>query len=359
MNSNRIPYIDLGAGIMILWVIILHAISVSLGMEWWGIDRSAITDLSQLPIGIHYYINPSGEIAPIPVMVWFPYLHFVMPWFFYKSGQFFVKRNQLDLVRKDSHKLLRQFIIWSAVGYVIFLVFCWMDGTLSWREATYRVMKRLFLEGHVNINIPLWFLFTIIGVRQIANIVLPQKDSKYFWLICFLVILFGYIVSYAAYRWNHRLLPYWVANGAAGLAFFTMGYSLQKDETKWWLLIPCLLIYLACCIFGFTIVGMRGNTLTQGVYLLDMPTCLAGIVVFNVLCRLIAKHLRHFSLPLEIVGQFAMIIYVTHGIIYRSIAHLISFYELVSLMPYVFWIIVGAYILFLPLFCYLSTKIHH
>lgn len=358
MTKERISYVDLGAGIMILWVILLHAISTYLGMEWYGINREVITDISLLPHGIHYYINPSGQITNMPVMVWFPYLHFVMPWFFYKSGQFFVKRSQLDLVRKDSHKLLRQFIIWSAVGYIFFLIFTWMNGMLTWREVTYRVMKRLFLEGHVEINLPLWFLFTLIGVRQIANIVLPSKESKYYWLICVVIVLFGYVVSYAAFRWNHRLLPLWVANGAAGLAFFTMGYSLQKYEKQWWLLLPCMAIYLACCIWKFPIVGMRGNTLTQGIYLLNMPACLAGIVVFNVLCGFLAKYLRSISLPFEIVGQYAMVIYVTHGIIYRFISRLIYFNKWESLMPYVFWIIVGVYAIFLPLSCYLSKKIH-
>lgn len=356
MTSNRLSYVDLGAGIMILWVILIHAISSAFSFEWWGIDRSLLTDISQLPANVHAYINPQGYISQISPYVWIPYLHFVMPWFFYKSGQFFVKRNQLDLVRKDSHKLLRQLIIWSVVGYVFFLVFCWMDDILTWREATYRVMKHLFLYGKIRINTPLWFLFTLIGVRQIANIVLPDKNCKYYWLICIIVILFGYVISYAAYRWNHRLLPTWVGNGAQGLAFFTLGYCLQKYETKWWLLVPCIVVYVACCIWGFSIVSMSGNSLLLGKYLLNIPECFAGIVVFNVLCRLVAKYLHKLSLPFEIVGQYAMVVYVTHGLIYSPIRHIFWHFEPVSLMPYIFWITVGLYICFLPLFCYLSKK---
>lgn len=151
-----------------------------------------------------------------------------------------------------------------------------------------------------------------------------------------------------------------MANGSAGLVYFTLGYCLRKYETEKWLLIPCVLVYLACCIWGFPSVGMRSNVCSSAVvYLLSLPGCCAGIVIFNMLCRVISKYLHFLSLPFEYVGIYAMIIYVSHGILYISISKILYIWNITNLMPYTFWIIMGSYIIFLPIFCYfykLSSK---
>lgn len=362
MVKERISYIDLGAGIMILYMIMIHACSIAFGFELFGIDLEEITDISQLPAGTHAYIDANG-IHSKSLRGIFPYLHFLMPWFFYKSGQFFTRREPLALLQKDTKKLLRPLIIWSLIGYVIYVFFCVLDGTFSIRQVTYRVLKTFFLEGYVQFNTPLWYLLTLLGVRQIANIILPEKGDRLYWLQIIAIILFGYILSFLCFCWDFRLKPQWIANGASGLAFFTMGYSLQKYETKYWLWIPCAIAFIACCIWGFSMVNMKSNTLLyeciSQCYLLNMPECFAGIVVFNLACRAIAKYLPYVSWPFEKVGVFAMIIYVSHGILYKSIQKILYLYELTELRPYGLWIIVGVYILFLPLLCFLSTKIRN
>lgn len=355
MKQERISYIDLGAGILILWVILGHAISVAWGLQMHGMWD--VTDLSLLPKGVPAYLNAEGKVSIMSVWAYFPYLHFLMPWFFYKSGQFFSKRGIIDEWKKDWNKLAIPLLIWSALGYVLYVCFCYIEGTLSLRHVTYRVLKTFFLEGFIRLNTPLWFLFTLFGVRQIANVIFPIKGSKFYWAQCIAIILFGYVVSYAAFRYNHRLLPQWVANGSAGLAFFTMGYCLQKYETKWWLIIPCVIGYIACCIWGFPVILMKSNMLHTGNYLINMPACLCGIVVFNLVCRLTAKYAPLLSRPFEYVGIYAMIIYVSHGLLYMSISKLLYDFDLVNLIPYTLWIILGSYAVFLPLFCLLYSKI--
>ena len=341
---------------MILWMILGHAVSVSWNLQMY--DLWKVTDISLLPANVPIYFNAEGNICIRSVNAVYPFLFFFMPWFFYKSGQFFSHRSIVDEWKKDWGKLMRQLLIWSAFGYILYVGFCYIEGNFTLRQITYRVLKTFFLEGYIQLNAPLWFLFTLFGVRQIANMILPKQDSKYYWIQCIAIILFGYIVSYAAYRYNHRLLPQWVANGSAGLAFFTMGYCLQKYETKWWLVIPCILGYVSCYIWGFSVVGMKQNILTTGIYLLNMPTCLCGIIVFNMLCRLISKYIPFISRFFEHVGIYAMIIYVSHGLLYRPIWYILKDFELTSLMPYALWIILASYAIFLPLFCVLSNRLN-
>ncbi len=141
MPRQRIPFIDFAAGIMILWMIIYHALCY----EWGFISR-----------GIEI-TNPC---------VYFPYLSFFMPWFFYKSGQFFEKRPMKESLSKDARKLLLTFVIWSAIGYTFYLLFGTLNHSLTLRSATYSIARGLFLTGKVPINEPLWFLLTLFGVRQ-------------------------------------------------------------------------------------------------------------------------------------------------------------------------------------------------
>ena len=352
MPNQRTPYIDFSAGIMILWMIIYHALSYKFGFdlrEYWE-----VTDLSLLPQGVKAQINDDGRIEIINPCVFFPYLSFFMPWFFYKSGQFLRKKPCKEQVTKDTHKLLRTFVIWSAVGYVMFLVFGLLQHTLTLRSATYSIVRGLFLTGKVPINEPLWFLLTLFGVRTIANLILPDKDSKLFFFWIFAIVLVGYIVSYLAYLYKHPLLPLWVANGASGLAFFVLGYGLSKNENKWWLALPCIAVYILCCIWGFPMVDMMFNKLLAGNYLLWMPVAICGIVTYNALCRLVYRYIS--IKPMEIVGQNAMPIYITHILIALTCTFLLEYFDMEHLMPYTLWIILGGYVIFLPIFCYLFNR---
>ena len=162
------------------------------------------------------------------------------------------------------------------------------------------------------------------------------------------------MISFAAYQYEWHPKPVWIANGAAGLAFFAMGYSLHKYEMNWRLLLPCLFVYVACSIWGFSVVGMKGNELFAGMYMLNMPECLCGIVVFNGICRIISRYMSYVSRIFEYVGRYSMIIYVTHGLIFISIQRIFDLYHLTDFMPYSLWIIMATYALFLPPICCIS-----
>ena len=152
-ERTRLPWLDFASGIMILWMIVYHALQASWGYE--VRDLCDITDASLLHEGVHAFINSKGELEVLNPCVVFPWLHFFMPWFFYKSGQFFKKRSTKDLWKKDSQKLLKTFVIWSAIGYLFFLLFGCINDTLTLRGATYSIMRGLFLRGQMpSLHIP-------------------------------------------------------------------------------------------------------------------------------------------------------------------------------------------------------------
>ena len=340
MHSERAIYIDVGAGIMILWMIVGHAVYAASSVE---ILQGESCHLK----GINYFIPNC--------------LFFFMPWFFYKSGQFFKKKNLRDEWKKDSQKLLRPFLTWSGIGFILYVITQISDQTLTLRSVTYDVLRGLFIAGNIQLNTPLWFLLTLFIVRQIANYLLPRDDDGFYWPKSVLVILGGYGIAFGAYCYNCPILPLWIGNGTAGLAFFALGYCMHKCEKKWWLVVPCALCYVVLCVLGFPNYDMRSNWCGNAmIYLVNLPACFAGIVTFNMLCRLISTYATNVSIPFEIIGKYAMIIYVSHGLIFESIRRLIPCLDIFESISFtiVFWIIMGAYVVLLPLFCYFDYLSH-
>ena len=351
--NSRLPWLDFASGIMILWMIVYHAISCAWGYEvrdLWG-----ITDASLLPKGVHAFINGEGKLEVMNPCVVFPWLHFFMPWFFYKSGQFFKKTSTKDLWKKDSQKLLKTFVIWSAIGYIFYLLIGLLNDSLTLRNTTYSIVRGLFLTGKVPINTPLWFLLTLFGVRFVAKKLLPERGDRYTWVKIVSIVLVGYAICYLAYHFNHRLMPYWVANGAAGLGFFTVGYAMRDYEQKWWVIVPCILVYILGCVLGFPIVDMLPNQLVAGNYLFWIPSAFCCIIVYNTLYQWIYKFIR--IKPIELVGQNAMVIYVVHCMLFVGVSTVFEYFDVPISSGWLFAVIILAYALFLPICCWINLRI--
>ena len=333
MTKERISYIDFGAGIMILWMILGHAFMAA-GFTSPSVQRSGLTD---------YIPN---------------FLFFFMPWFFYKSGQFFNKKNRKDSWSKDWRKLIQPFLVWSAIGYISYLISLVVYDNFTFRNVIYLVVRHFVLGGSIDLNHPLWFLLTLFGVRQIANIILPYENDKYYLQKNILITLVAYSIGLGLYCLNCRFVPIWIANGSTGLAYFTLGYCMQKYETKWMLFVPSLFVYIVCCVWGFPGIDMHSNYCENAIrYVVSLPASFAGIVVFNFACDLIAKYLHYLSLPFEKIGKYAMIIYVSHGIIYGSVPWIIDLLHCTLTYTCALCVILGSYVIFLPLLCILSQKI--
>lgn len=328
MTTQRLPHIDMAAGLMVLWIILGHTNSVI------------------------YFIAPDHQL-------YYPQVFFfAMFWFFYKSGSFFTKRAVLAQWKKDQPKLLGQFLFWSSIGYAIYLLFRHLAHNLNWHDATYNIFMEFLHEGHIQLNMPLWFLLTLFLVRQVGNCILPDKADKDGWIKCLLIAAIAYAVAFACYHFQLRSLPLYVANSAAGLAYFALGYGLNRYADKWWLIVPCAAGYIACCVWGFPGVGMRENVcLNDFTYLITLPASFCGIVTFNAACRMLSRYLHWLAAPFAFVGRYAMTVYASHGIIYASALWLFDLYQFPALRPYILWLLIAAYLVLIPIFYFFEQAL--
>ena len=323
--TNRLPYIDFASGVMILWMILFHAIAHA-----WG----------------SFY--PCVKI---------PCLHFFMPWFFYKSGQFFKKCTFRELFVKDSNKLLKTFAIWSIIGALCYLLVCLINDSFTYKNFAQTIIHEFIYLGKMPLNTPLWFLLTLLMVRVVANAVLPDRGGRFAKIKIASIIVLGYMFSYLIYRHNSDQLPYWIGNGVAGLCFFVLGYAFRDLEKSLWLILPCVMVYVVGCFIGFPMVDMFPNKLVTGNYLLWIPVSFCCIVCFNAFCRWLYKYIR--LKPIEIVGQNAMTILVIHVLLVKMTMELLRYNHIHLSSYWVLCLILLEYVLILPLCCWIKQKYNY
>ncbi len=97
MDLKRNSSIDFAAGLMIVSMIMMHIRFFS-GSKW----CSFLTDL----------------------------LPFFLAWFYFKSGMFYKERNWIDTLKNGYSKLIKPFLIFSVIGFVLYLIF---NGTVNWK----------------------------------------------------------------------------------------------------------------------------------------------------------------------------------------------------------------------------------
>lgn len=292
-NTNRLSYIDIGAGVMIIWLLYYHAL----------------------------YPMYEREILNI-----FPWLFYFMPWFFYKSGYFFKPKSLKESAKKDAGKLLKPLAIWSIIGYICYIIsmlFITDDFTL--RNAFYRPVRSFILSGTIPLNSALWFLPVLFFVRTIGSWTYKKYNVGTIGMISG---LFAIVVHFI----DIPYMPGYIYSTAWGLFFFSSGYIFKKHEQNKWVFAASLIILLLAFIFtNIPEVYKKEDTIEWYWYILWYPASIAGCIVFNNVCRWLekAETLLHASLfsSIKWVGRHSMTFYVLHFIIFKIVFDLLAKYQ--------------------------------
>lgn len=317
--NQRISYIDLASGIMIVWMVVYHALGTQFG-------------------------NVCAD---------FPYLTFFMPWFFYKSGMLFHTKDVCSLLKKDSRKFILTFVVWSLIGVLVDMACMYIDGSLgAWAWWKYD-LHELIKKGSVPPNSVCWFLLTLFFVRQFANLLFRKIPPV-------VVVVVGAVVTYLFYAYEQKWMPWYLWNISSGLCFFSMGawFHQHEDDYRYWL--PCVIVYLTLIsglVCRFPAVDMYPNRLDAGIYALWFPSALCGIVTFNKFCQgvdfIMQKISQYYdwlhvnNLFFHIVARYAMDIYVMHFIIREVVVWGINLYY-PAYLEYRYLIVIVLTMLILP-----------
>lgn len=313
-KAGRVVYIDAVAGIMIIWMILCH---------------------------VAYFSHIS-----LPSFI--KYLGFYMPWFFYKSGMFFSKKNQVILLRKDASKLLRYFVVYSVVGWFIWCVCGLTDSSLTLRDCLIKPISVFFHTGGITGNGALWFLLSLFIVRQSSNFLVKTKiPPPIFAIIC-------YIIAYMLYYWGVSKSFWWIGNVFSGMCFFLLGYWLKDKEGNSVIFVISIITYglILCAYWGswiddFPFLYMHANRMYYGNFFLFLLMASAGIIMTNNIFKIVTEHIR--LRLLEYIGKNAMNIYVTHWILFTMVIFVTKYCFNVNMRLLHVAILLLSSILFLPI----------
>ena len=286
--QQRVGAPDLAAGILILWI-----------------------------MGVHT-INGSKIFGEVDARVALPYPTFSMPWFFYRSGQFYKPLSWNDRIRNDVHKLLVPFLKWSAIGYTIWLAMQFADGTFTWEQCILYPLQTFYLYGYIPVNVPMWFVLSLFFVRIFSERLLQWSVPPALCLIA------GVGIGFGLHLLNSPSVPFYVPNIAMGIAFFMLGRLMGKYENKSWLFAVCMAGYILFLASGCSIVGHHRNVLLSGHYLLWPLFACCGIVTFNNLCRWTDRVLLNGKLtfrPITFMGEHTITLLMTHALVYFPVLH--------------------------------------
>ncbi|MBO7577387.1 MAG: acyltransferase family protein [Prevotella sp.] len=260
--------IDFAAGLMIVSMILMHIRFFS-GSKW----CSFLTDL-------------------------FP---FYMAWFYYKSGMFYKERNWSDTLKNGYSKLIRPFLIFSVVGFVLYLI---LNGTVNWKLS----IKEFVMLGSFPGSQHLWFLVSLFLALCLFKLV-----RNYWWAIaalCVLLLLFHYnakkhLVGFPIFG----DIPYLWGNIMAGCLFMYCGYRLRKYQYLHFVFFVSLFLYAVMFMLCYSSVDMHTMNITVGGlqwYLFSI----FGIVALNNLSKYIVKYV--VSQPLIYIGKYSLQFYIYH-----------------------------------------------
>lgn len=256
---------------------------------------------------IIYHIADFTGVRDTPVL---KFLHsifyFFMPWFFFKAGMFACPQRSIrDVALTGFNRLIRPFLIFSAIGHAVSSVLMFMDGDRNWVHYVLSPVKFLILEGAVNGNLPLWFLLSLFAVRISGTWCLKKRLHPCAVAATCLAAAFAMCVSGLP-------VPVYIPNIATGLFFFMAGRILAERQYSRPVFAVSVLVYAVVYVLSPSYVDMHTNMLSEGEYLIWAVSSVAGCVVAdNVFPN---KQKPYFKMP-NAVGRNSMNYYVCHWIV--------------------------------------------
>ena len=316
MKSGRVSYIDTSAGLMILFMLYYHLVFFS-------------------------------RCSPLPAYL----MSFFMPFFFYKSGMFFVSRPTRNLIEKDTAKFIKPFFIYSFVGWIIWSVCMLLSGD-SVIKCIRTPVESFIHIGNIKGNDPLWFLLCIFIVREIFNFFVNKSANV------LVIAIVSYFIGFLLSCMGLQNYTWWFGNWFTGLCFFSLGYVLKNYDDKG---ISFLLAIFVILLFGVgelfdimqtPLLYTHANKMTRGNYLLYLPWALACVVFTNNFFRYTERFFRYRIL--DFIGTNALTIYVWHWVLFTVVIFLTKdVFGIESAR--IHWVILAVSALtFLPLICYIS-----
>ncbi len=281
--ENRLNYLDVVCGICILHIVLSH-IAQNVGLD-----------------------NKLGGV--LHVVFW------SMAWFFFKGGMFHKDRSFPVSIKKNFHRLIVPFLIFSALGEIEYVICALLEhNPVGIYDISICTFKDLISKGYVIGNPPLWFLLTLFVIKtgySFLGIIGNLKRSL-------IILLFSLLFSVLLY--NITVPLYWIKNIPMGLFFYVAGHLLREKQYSRYVASLSAVILIVIALFFDSEVSIVMLKLNYGNFYIWIIYALAAVIVANNAFKWLGKYCSLKSIGR--LGENSMIIYVSHWPIFM-ISHCI------------------------------------
>ena len=282
--AERKQYIDVVAGLMILWMVIGHLQQVT-----------------------GYYLDYPNI------------LFFFMPWFYYKAGALSKDHVLRETANRGGQKFIKPFVVYGLIGQLILVICMLLEHETSLKLYLYSPIRSLILGGTIPGNPPLWFIPSLFVTQCLFAF---MRDRKLNIFTCAVIGLFGAILLAII---NYDFVPVYIGSGIMGVFYFAMGKILHKYESNW-----KVLISIICILSILFFINQAPHTDIRHVaqFSGSFGELLHGIAM-ALCCCFIINAIFNFFQPLlkfpflQFVGRHATDFYVTHWIVLLIISRLL------------------------------------
>ncbi len=265
-NTNRIPIFDALKGVAIILMIINH---VSLEGAWLGKF-----------IGV-----------------------FHMPLFFIISGYLYKRRNLIETIIKNTHKIILPYFF---TCLVIWLVMWFAKGNIDWWLSIIWGNSRLF--NTISGVGPLWFLPAFFWALIFANLLLRIKSKKIRWII----VAGLFAISVFRVHFTGFLFPLGITTGLGGVIFLLVGMEV-KENPKY--INKPIFVWMGIFIWLFCVV-LGDCAMAWHIYKFNLLQVIAGLYGTYV-CYLIIIQFKENSIIMKglcFIGANSLSLFCIHSV---------------------------------------------
>ena len=269
-----------------------------------------------------------------------------MPWFFFKSGMFDKDQQYAIIWKKVLHTLIIPYLFFSIVSWLI-----WLPQFLYSQDSLVLLLKITFVRW-VTLNIipgnnPMWFLIALIGCR------LLYPCFKKFLRNNYLIALSGFIMAYMYHLIymdiTHRYVMLGFAQSCIGMAYYALGAELCQKQYFKSVFIISFAVYIVAIVLFIPVINLAyaGSFSSELSWACSLPICVAGIITWNNLVRLIPSRFLNVS-GLCYVGNNSMTYYSMHWSIIITLVFLYNDFGVRLLGIPVQWVMLLSCAVILP-----------
>lgn len=294
MNNKRNLRVDIVSGFLIIYMIFTHICQLSFNVGW--------------PVYIY------------SLKFFYAYMFF----FFLRSGYYFYPiPNQKSCLKKNATSLLKPYLKYSLLSYLIYLWVEESSSVLDFQFAVKQPLTQIAQFGAFAGNLPLWFLLTLFLVKVIYNFIHQYANTLVWFLLTLTVTL---VLQYTSNHYD-LLIPYTVGSTFVALAIYSVGVLLKEYDIN---IYKKPILWISCAIYALSLfidlkgVDIRSNSCGGNCvpwFIASLASCILALnmagaqitpplLLINLKC-VFAK----MNIMLENVGRNSMLYFVWHWIV--------------------------------------------